>query len=71
MSYLHTQKAPSSVMYIGGALMGVIVVGSLFAGRAGSLAVSVLLTVIFVVAISVFGRLTVKVDDTALQASFG
>ena len=71
MSYLHTQKAPSSVMYIGGALMGVIVVGSLFSGRTGSLAVSILLAVIFVIATSVFGRLTVEVDDTALQASFG
>ncbi|MEE9185039.1 MAG: hypothetical protein V3U39_11280 [Acidimicrobiia bacterium] len=71
MSYLHTQRAPSSVMYIGGALMGVIVVGSLFSGRTGSWAVSILLAVIFVIAMSVFGLLTVEVDDTALQASFG
>ena len=71
MSYRDTQNAPSSVMYIGGALMGVIVVGSLFSVRTGSLAVSILLAVVFVIATSVFGRLTVEVDDTALQASFG
>ena len=50
--------------------MGVIVVGSLFTGHIGTLAVSILLAVIFVIAMSVFGRLTVEVDDTALQASF-
>ena len=55
MSYRHTQKTPSSVIYIGGALMGVIVVGSLFSGRTGSLAVSILLAVIFVIVTSVFG----------------
>ncbi len=58
-------------MYIGGALMGVIVVGSLFSGRTGSLAVSILLAVLFVIASSVIGRLTVEVGDTALQATFG
>jgi hypothetical protein len=71
MSYRHTQKTPSSVIYIGGALMGVIVVGSLFSGRTGTLVLSILLTVVFVIATSAFGRLTVEVDDTSLQASFG
>ena len=71
MSYRHTQKTPSPVIYIGGALMGMIVVGSLFMSRIGTLAVSVLFAVIFVIAMSVCGRLTVEVDDAALRASFG
>ncbi len=71
MFYRHTQTTRSSVIYIGGALMGVIVVGSLFSGRTGNLAISILLAVIFVIAMSVFGLLTVEVDDTALLASFG
>ena len=48
-----------------------VVAASFFTGQVVSIISSLLLAAIFVIAITVFGRITVELDDMFLQASFG
>ena len=71
MPYRHLQMIPSPFVVGGGALLVIVVVGGFYSGQVASIVVSLLLAVIFLIGILVFGRLTVEVDDSTLQASFG